>query len=214
MSTTVTYKGSTLTTAENQTRTLKTSGKYLEDDITIVDVTSGGSVTQDANGYIVLPSTGGGGSSNFVTNTFTTSSEGGSIQTITIPYNGSGYPVMVCIYVEGGMYNSSLPWYNTEHQNAIGQWLMVKSNTTTTPSYNSTSADNGVTNVVYKGSSATSYNRTGMQTAVSYSQINPQANTSYAVTIKDATTILIFVASTGTGFLAETEYRYCIMYSS
>ena len=61
MSTTVTYKGSTLTTAENQTRTLKTSGKYLEDDITIVDVTSGGSVTQDANGYIVLPSTGGGG---------------------------------------------------------------------------------------------------------------------------------------------------------
>ena len=42
MSTTVTYKGSTLTTAENQTRTLKTAGKYMEDDITIVDVTSGG----------------------------------------------------------------------------------------------------------------------------------------------------------------------------
>jgi len=38
MSTTVTYKGSTLTTADNQTRVLKTSGKYLEDDITIVDV--------------------------------------------------------------------------------------------------------------------------------------------------------------------------------
>ena len=45
MSTTVTYKGSTLTTAENQTRTLKTAGKYLEDDITITDVTSGGGVT-------------------------------------------------------------------------------------------------------------------------------------------------------------------------
>lgn len=38
MSTTVTYKGSTLTTAENQTRTLLTSGKYLEDNVTIVDV--------------------------------------------------------------------------------------------------------------------------------------------------------------------------------
>ena len=40
MSTTVTYKGSTLTTAENQTRVLKTSGKYMEDDVTIVDVSS------------------------------------------------------------------------------------------------------------------------------------------------------------------------------
>lgn len=38
MSTTVTYKGSTLTTASDQTRVLKTAGKYLEDDITIVDV--------------------------------------------------------------------------------------------------------------------------------------------------------------------------------
>ena len=42
MSATVTYKGGTLTTAENQTRTLKTAGKYLEGDITITDVTSGG----------------------------------------------------------------------------------------------------------------------------------------------------------------------------
>ena len=42
MSTTVTYKGSTLTTVNNQTRTLNTSGKYLEDNITLVDVTSGG----------------------------------------------------------------------------------------------------------------------------------------------------------------------------
>lgn len=40
MSTTVTYKGSTLTTADNNTKTLKTAGKYLEDDITLVDVSS------------------------------------------------------------------------------------------------------------------------------------------------------------------------------
>lgn len=45
MSTTVTYKGSTLTTVNNQTRTLETAGKYLEDDITLVDVSGGGSPT-------------------------------------------------------------------------------------------------------------------------------------------------------------------------
>lgn len=39
MSATVTYKGQTITTAENQTRTLLTAGKYMEDDVTITDVT-------------------------------------------------------------------------------------------------------------------------------------------------------------------------------
>lgn len=38
MSTTVTYKGSTLTTVDNQTRTLKTAGKYMEGDIILTDV--------------------------------------------------------------------------------------------------------------------------------------------------------------------------------
>lgn len=58
MATTVTYKGSTLTTATNQTKILKTAGKYMEDDVTIEDVTSGGSavvVTEelDAGGGII-----------------------------------------------------------------------------------------------------------------------------------------------------------------
>lgn len=43
MTTTVTYKGATLTTVDNQTRTLTTSGKYLEDNITLTDVSGGGS---------------------------------------------------------------------------------------------------------------------------------------------------------------------------
>lgn len=38
MSTTVTYKGSTLTTVDNQTRKLLTAGKYCEDDFTLTDV--------------------------------------------------------------------------------------------------------------------------------------------------------------------------------
>ena len=40
MSTTVSYKGSTLTTVNNQTRTLHTAGKWLEGDITLVDTTT------------------------------------------------------------------------------------------------------------------------------------------------------------------------------
>lgn len=42
MSTTVNYKGATLTTVNNQTKVLNTAGRWLEGDITLVDVTSGG----------------------------------------------------------------------------------------------------------------------------------------------------------------------------
>lgn len=42
MSSTVTYKGSTIATVDNDTKTLLTQGKYLEGNIIITDVTSGG----------------------------------------------------------------------------------------------------------------------------------------------------------------------------
>ena len=39
MSTTITYKGSTLATVENNTKTLNTAGKYLEGNVILTDVT-------------------------------------------------------------------------------------------------------------------------------------------------------------------------------
>lgn len=42
MSTTVTYEGSTIATVNNNTKTLQTAGKYLTNDITLVDVSGGG----------------------------------------------------------------------------------------------------------------------------------------------------------------------------
>ena len=49
MSSTISYKGNTLITVSNATKTLKTSGKYLEDDITVVDVTSAGTTINNQN---------------------------------------------------------------------------------------------------------------------------------------------------------------------
>ena len=54
MSTTVSYKGETLTTVTNQTRTLLTQGKYLEANIILTDVTQGGGNYQSKT---VSPST-------------------------------------------------------------------------------------------------------------------------------------------------------------
>lgn len=47
MATTVTYKGQTLTTVENQTKTLQTKGTWCEDDFTLTDVTQGGGITAE-----------------------------------------------------------------------------------------------------------------------------------------------------------------------
>ena len=53
MSTTVTYKGSSLTTVNNATRILETGGAWLEDDITIENVSSGGG-TPSATAHTIL----------------------------------------------------------------------------------------------------------------------------------------------------------------
>lgn len=45
MATTVTYKGATLATVENATKTLQTAGTWVEDDFTLTDVSGGGADT-------------------------------------------------------------------------------------------------------------------------------------------------------------------------
>lgn len=60
MATTVTYKGATLTTVDNQTKVLETAGTWLEDDLTLVDVSGGGGYTADDLLYGQI-----GGSINF-----------------------------------------------------------------------------------------------------------------------------------------------------
>lgn len=42
MSTTVSYKGNTIATLDNETKTLTTSGKYMEADVVVTDTASGG----------------------------------------------------------------------------------------------------------------------------------------------------------------------------
>lgn len=49
MSTTVSYKGATIATVSNNTKTLLTEGKYLEDDLTLTDVSGGGAVLTTKN---------------------------------------------------------------------------------------------------------------------------------------------------------------------
>ena len=83
MSTTVSYKGQTLATVSNQTKTLLTEGKYLEDDITLTDVSGGGAtlITKNisANGTYNASSDSADGYSQVtvaVPNTYSAGDEG------------------------------------------------------------------------------------------------------------------------------------------
>ena len=64
MSTTVTYKGETLATVSNDTKTLTTQGKYLEDNITLTDVSRSAptlqskTVTPTTSQQVVTPDSG------------------------------------------------------------------------------------------------------------------------------------------------------------
>lgn len=108
MSATVTYKGATLTTATNQTRTLDTAGTYLEDDITITDVTTSptgtknisitenGTTTEDVTSYASASITAN------VPNSYTASDEGKVVS------NGSLVSQSSATYTENDTYDTTL----------------------------------------------------------------------------------------------------------
>lgn len=52
MSTTVTYKGNTLVTVSNNTKTLKTAGKYMEGDVVLTDVSGSSSASKKQINFI------------------------------------------------------------------------------------------------------------------------------------------------------------------
>lgn len=203
MSATVTYKGSTLTTVDNTTKTLKTAGMYMEGDVVITD--TGG---------------GGGGATNFVTGTFTTQSGTGA-QSVTIPYTGSGYPIAAMVFVEGGAYNSAISgWYSLARQYAVGQWTMSKSVTTSAPNYSgatSLAANQAVVTAVYKQNSTASgsYTRNSAMNTGVFTTSNAQGAVLNCVVFKSSTNMSVYVSggSTARGLVNNLEYRYIIYYS-
>ena len=185
------------------------SGKYF--------YTSAGVRTQGTN-------SGGGGASNVVCGTFTASSTTGSAATFDTGYTGNGYPISVLIYIDGGCYNNTstgdTEWYNSLQRYAVGLWGCVKSNTTTSPTYATSGAQNQCTTFgIYKNSTtaATTYSRTSAMSTVVLTSSSTNASNTVANTIKfkgNNHTISYFVASTSYGLLAGSKYAYEIIYSS
>lgn len=167
--------------------------------------------------------TGGGGATNFVTGTFTVGNTGGKVESVTIPYTGSGYLQALTVVVEGGAYVSGTTWYNSLTRYAVGQWTFTKSNMSTTPTYATSGAANqGVTAWIYKNSttSGTSYSRSSAMTTVvlNSSSTNASGTGANCVKFKGSSKAMTYYTANNSsstyGLLPGITYRYYAIYSS
>lgn len=193
------------------------------DEVGTLSVTSNG--THDCSGYaevnVNVSGGGGGDDPTYFTGTFTTPDTTSTNGTVTVPYTGSGYPVMLVIVVEGGMYNSAISgWYSSMVRYAVGQFIITKGVMTTAPSYGTGgSANYGSVQLIFKNStsSATSYSSTRAAAANSYSSSNATGTSTTSVRWRNNTTISYRTSggsSSSYGLLADTTYRYYVVYSS
>ena len=200
-------------------------GVAVSSTLTAANIKSGVTITVgDAdNASRITSVTGtyaGGGDSKIVTGTFTTPTTEGAATTVTIPYTGTGYPIMAIIVINEGIYDTTTTWYSSLHRYAVGQFTLTKSDFSSTPTYTTSGAANyGCTTAIYKNSTsnAQSYTRTSTVNANIYSSSNANSTATTIVRFKSKTSMSVFVsASSGTsyGLLANTTYRYWIYYSA
>lgn len=172
-------------------------------------------------GKILNVPSGGGGCTRMVTGSFTTGSTRASAGTVSINYTGTGYPIAVMVYIDGGAYNPDTTWYNTVAQYDADSFTMTKAQMTSTPTFvssGSVPANQGVATVTYKSnaSTATTHTRSGSQSAVFFNSSN--ATTGYnCVRFKNNTKTLSYYignnASNRVGFAPSQTYDYIIVYS-
>ena len=160
---------------------------------------------------------GGGGASNIVHGEFKTQSSAG-VQSVTIPYDGSGYPIMAYFVIKGGAYVSGTDWYNSMQRYAIGVWAMSKSVMSSSPTYGTSGTQNqAVTMSIYKNStsSSTSYTRTSAMNTNTFTSSNATNAAATAIRFKgNAKTLSVYVNTSSYGLLPNQDYEYWVVYSS
>ena len=169
---------------------------------------------------------GGGGASNIVQGTFTSSATRTGTVTVDIPYSGTGYPIAAMVFIAGGVYNNTsegnTEWYNSVNRYDVGSWYMTKARQNTAPDYKSSGADNyGCTVWVFKNnaSTATTYSRSSSMTSNTFTTSSTNA-TSGGTCVRfkgNNHTLTVYTGNKSTstyGFPPDTELQYIVIYSS
>jgi hypothetical protein len=162
---------------------------------------------------------GGGGASNCVSGTFTGTITN-SVLTVNIPYNGNGFPVVVCIEPSAGAYNTSGPYTDMIAPYAVLTYTAVKG-TWGVPSYDGTGGKNRfVISPAYKSSTTDARAMAGTASSVyMLSQATPaQASGGKGIIyMPDNKTLKLYIGSySGSNtvyFPANVEFLYHVIYS-
>lgn len=153
-----------------------------------------------------------------VIGTFTPqSAEKGTVKTISVQYEGTGYPIALIVFPSVGAYKSGSDFYTKVQRYGINTYFAVKSDQGNAPTYSGNTEINQVEiRSIYKASDsdATSYSTSGSMTFQLYRSGNPSAGPADVVSINSSTEIRVFVANTSYGFISGIEYTYQIVYSS
>lgn len=218
---TLTAPGVNITaTANEDDYTINIDSWVNPSNILPLSVTENGIYTAPAGSAytpITVNVSGSGGASNLVQGTFTAQSSAG-VQSVSIPYTGTGYPIAAMVFVSGGAYNSgNSTWYNSTQRYAVGQWTMSKSVISSTPTYTTSGTQNqGVTTAIYKNStsSSTSYTRTSAMNTNVFSSSNATNAAATCVRFKSRTSLSVYINTSSYGLLPGLEYQYIVVYSS
>lgn len=192
------------------------TGQHLTDIASAIRAKLGVSTTYKPDEMAAAIASIETGASNFVTGTFTTGSSAGA-NTLTIPYDGNGYPIAAMIVVENGAYNTAAStWYNSVQRYAVGQWTMTKSVFTSAPTYTTSGTQNqGVTTWIYKNStsSSTSYTRSSAMNTNVFSSSNASNAGATCVRFRSKTQLSYYVNTSSYGLHPGVTYRYFVVYS-
>lgn len=205
---------------------LEDLGDLMAANLTTKGVTSTGSegLTTLAGKILSIPS-GGGGCAKLVQGTFTTGSSRAGTGSTSISYSGSGYPIALLVFIDGGAYNNTssgnVDWYNSKSRYDVGTFYMTKAEMNTTPTYSSSSSvseNNAVVTIIYKNSttSSTNYTRTSTMTAKAYNSNNAAASSDCIRFKGNGKTLSWYVGNAGSssiGLAPSTKYAYIIVYT-
>ena len=207
---------------------LETLGQTMATNITAKGVTASASdgLTTLAGKISQIQTGGGGGCTQFVTGTFTTSATRAGTGSESINYTGTGYPIACMVYISNGANNTTstgnTTWVNSVNRYDVGFYAMSKAEINTTPTYGSDASQSqnwGVACIIYKNSTSdsTSYTRTSSMTSVTYNSANAASGHSCVRFKGNGKTLSYYIgnkASNRVGLVPSTKYDYIVVYSS
>lgn len=151
------------------------------------------------------------GASNVVSGTFTTGDTAGVTETVSVPYDGSGFPILIALIAEGGARGSQI----LSSSRPLVGYAAWKNYADSEPNYAGSAPNDSAGVCVYYKSSATSAASTTYRANGAQNVYRQTVDSNYGgVCISGKTQFKVMVSNTTTYCLyPSTTYRYVIVYS-